>query len=248
MLMPPATAAGVNPVIAKLDGLAPLGAADRALLRAVTAERRLVAPASDLIRQGEPTDAAFVVLDGFACRYKLRKTGMRQITAYLVPGDICGLGAAALAWSDHAVGTLAPCRVARIGPEMIGPLLERPSIAAALRLSRLVEAAIAREWLVSIGRRSAPERLAHLFCELLVRLQAVGLVGADGYAMPVTQIDLADTTGLTSVHVNRSLQDMRKEGLIELRKRRLRILDLPRLRTLAEFDPAYLHLAARSTG
>lgn len=101
---------------------------------------------------------------------------------------------------------------------------------------------------MSIGRRSAPERLAHLFCELLVRLQAVGLVGEDGYAMPVTQIDLADTTGLTSVHVNRSLQDMRKEGLIDLRKRRLRILDLPRLRTLAEFDPADLHLAARSAG
>ncbi|MGH1570645.1 Crp/Fnr family transcriptional regulator [Methylobacterium sp. P31] len=148
---------------------------------------------------------------------------------------------------DHAVGTLAPCRVARIGPEMIELLLERPLVAA-LRMSRLVEAAIAREWLMSIGRRSAPERLAHLFCELLVRLQAVGLLSDDGYALPVTQTDLADTTGLTSVHVNRSLQDMRRDGLIELRKRRLRILDLPRLRALAEFDPAYLQLTARDAG
>lgn len=166
---------------------------------------------------------------------------MRQITAYLVPGDICDLEATSLSWVDHAIGTLSPRRVARIGP-----LLERPTIAAALRKSRLVEAAIARAWLVNSGRRSALERLAHLFCELLVRLQAVGLISDDGYAMSVTQTDLADTTGLASVHVNRPLRDVRREGLIELCKCRLRILDLPRLQTLAEFDPAYLRLAPRN--
>jgi CRP-like cAMP-binding protein len=239
--------AGANPALAKLDGFAPLPEADRALLRAITAEHRWVTPASDLIRQDEPAEGAFVVLEGFACRYKLRRSGMRQITGYLVPGDIGGLDAAALAWSDHAVGTLSPCRVARIAPETVGALHARPGIAAALRISGAVDAAIAREWLVSVGRRSAPERLAHLFCELHVRLQAVGLVSEDGYPLPVTQIDLADTAGLTSVHVNRSLQDMRREGLIELRKRRLRILDLPRLRALAEFDPAYLQLTGRET-
>jgi CRP-like cAMP-binding protein len=237
--------AAADPVLAKLDRFGPLPEADRALLRAITADSRWVTAPSDLIRQDEPADGAFLVLDGFACRYKLRKTGMRQITAYLIPGDICGLDAAALAWSDHAVGTLSACRVARLAPEAIEPLLASRSLAAALQMSRRIDAAVARAWLVSIGRRSAIERLAHLFCELHVRMRAVGLVSEDGFPLPITQIDLADTTGLTSVHVNRSLQDMRREGLIELRKRRLRILDLPRLRALAEFDPAYLQLTGR---
>lgn len=241
----PAIAANANPVIAKLDGYADLSEGDRALLRAITAEHRSIAQATDLIRQGEPPDGAFLMLDGFACRYKLRRTGMRQITAYLVPGDVFGLDAAPLALADHSVGTLSPCRVVRIAPEVIETLMQRPRIADAVRMCSLVDAATSREWLVNVGRRAAPERLAHLFCELLARMQMVGLVSGDGYMLPVTQTDLADTTGLTSVHVNRSLQDMRREGLIELRKRRLRILDLPRLRTLAEFDPAYLHLNPR---
>ncbi|WP_238291148.1 Crp/Fnr family transcriptional regulator, partial [Methylobacterium longum] len=109
----------------------------------------------------------------------------------------------------------------------------------------LVDEATLREWLVNVGRRSAEERIAHLMCELLLRLRAVGRTAGDGYALPITQEDLADTTGLTSVHVNRTLGSLKQRGLIALSGRQLRILDLAGLETLAEFKPNYLHLGGR---
>lgn len=124
--------------------------------------------------------------------------------------------------------------------------MRSPILARALRMNALVDRATAREWLVNLGRRSAMERLAHLFCELLLRLQVVGYVSDEGYPLPLTQLDLADTTGLTPVHVNRTLSNLRARGLITLRSRRLIVRDLPRLWSLAEFDPRYLHLDERT--
>jgi len=129
----------------------------------------------------------------------------------------------------------------------VAKILEwHPAVARSLRISTLVDEATLREWLLNVGRRTAVERIAHLFCELLLRLQAVGLVSENSVALPLTQVDLADTTGLSTVHVNRALQELRRQGLIELTRGRLTILNQPRLRALAEFKANYLHLGERA--
>ncbi|KNY19640.1 helix-turn-helix domain-containing protein [Methylobacterium sp. ARG-1] len=232
-----------NPLIRKLEDFTALSDADRAVLARISAETRLVAAGTDLVREGDKPEGVFLVMAGLVCRHKLRANGARQIMAYLVPGDLCDLDVALLSRMDHTISTLSSCRVVRLDPEMVADLLvNHPRIARGLRMAQLVDEATLREWLVNVGRRSAPERLAHLFCELLLRLQAVGCASEDAYALAVTQVDLADTAGLTSVHVNRSLRELRRQGLIELRRGWVRILDLPRLQALAEFRSDYLHL------
>lgn len=235
--------ASCNPFVRKLEGLVALSDVDRAMLERISASPRYVSPQTDLVCEGNRPDGVFLILEGMAGRLKHRANGARQIMAFLVPGDLCDLDVALLARMDHTITTLSACRVVRIPPETVAELMEHHSqLARALRMSTLVDEATLREWLVNIGCRSALERIAHLFCELLVRLQAVGLASEDSYDLPITQMDLADTTGLSNVHVNRVLQELRRQGVIALKSRRLQILDLPRLRTIAEFKPNYLHL------
>lgn len=229
-------------LVRKLEAFGPLPEKDKGVLDGIGADARSVPSGTDLIREGDSPDGVFLILDGFACRYKLRANGMRQIMAYLVPGDFSDLDAALLSHMDDSIATLSACQVVRIAPETIQDLLRRPALARALRMVTLVDAATAREWLVNLGRRSAIERLAHLFCELSSRLAVVGLVERGGYRLPITQANLADTTGLSAVHVNRSLRDLRDAGLIELQRQHLAILDLPRLQELADFRPNYLHV------
>lgn len=236
-----------NPLIRKLENLTPLSAEDRSLLEQLSSRTRPVRARTDLIREGDSPQGAFLVMEGIACRYKLRAGGGRQIMAYLLPGDFCDLDFALLNEMDHSIGALSACQVVQISAETVQDvLLNHPAIARALRLSTLVDQATLREWLVNIGRRFAEERLAHLLCELMTRLAAVGRVSEDAYDLPLTQVDLADTVGLTSVHVNRTLKVLRKEGLIAMTGRRVRILDLPRLQALAEFKANYLHLAGKA--
>ncbi|TXM70163.1 helix-turn-helix domain-containing protein [Methylobacterium sp. WL120] len=235
-----------NPLVRKLKGFAPLSEADMAVLERISAPSRIVPSQTDLVREGDAPEGVFLILEGIACRHKVRATGARQITAYLVPGDFCDLDVALLDKMDHAITTLSACRVVRIAPETVAEVMEHhPQIARAFRVSTLVDEATLREWLVNVGSRSALERLAHLLCELRVRLQVVGLVENNSFDLPLTQEVLADTTGLSNVHLNRTLQELRRRGLIELRYRRLTILDLPRLKALAEFKANYLHLGER---
>ena len=233
---------GIEPLLRKLEGYGPLPEADKAALRALGAGAHRVAAGTDLIREGDEPSGVFLVLEGFACRYKLRATGARAIMAYLVPGDFCDLDVALLPRMDHSLATLSTCRVARVALDTTAELLQRPALARTLRMATLVDEATAREWLVNVGRRSGIERLAHLFCELHARLAVVGLTAGDSYDLPITQAELADTTGQTGVHVNRTLGELRRQGLIELGQQRLTILDMPRLRALAEFRSNYLHL------
>ncbi|TXN72026.1 helix-turn-helix domain-containing protein [Methylobacterium sp. WL6] len=236
-----------NPLVRKLEGFAPLSDADKAVLERISAPARIVPSQTDLAREGDAPEGVILILEGMACRHKVRANGSRQITAYLVPGDLCDLDVGLLDTMDHAITTLSACRVVRITPAMITEVVEHhPQIARALRMSTLVDEATLREWLVNVGCRSALERVAHLFCELQVRMQVVGLSEAYSYDLPLTQVDLADTTGLSSVHLNRTLQELRRQGLITLRQRRLTILDLPRLKALAEFKANYLHLGERA--
>ncbi|TXN46650.1 Crp/Fnr family transcriptional regulator [Methylobacterium sp. WL7] len=244
---PPAGATN-NPLIAKLESLAKLSEDDKDVLRRISANPQVVEPGTALIREGDKPDGVYLILDGIACRYKLRASGARQIMAYLVPGDYCDLDVALLKAMDHAIGTLSTCHVVRIDLDTIQGLLDRhPGITHALRLATLVDEATLREWLVNIGRRSADERIAHLLCELLLRLRAVGRTAGQGqsYALPITQDDMADTIGLAAVHVNRVLTSLQRRGLIAFSGQQVTILDLVGLEAFAEFKPNYLHLGGR---
>lgn len=237
-----------NPLVRKLASLADLSHDDRAVLDGMCGRPMAVSPRTDLIREGDVPNGVYLITEGVACRYKTRRNGVRQIMAYLIPGDFCDLDVALLRQMDHAIGTLSACRVVRIDLATIRDLVDNhPTVARALRVATLVDEATLREWLLNLGGRSADERVAHLFCELLLRFQAVGLATQDSYPFPIRQADLAATTGLSTVHVNRTLQNLRRQGLIALSGTSLTILDLPRLRSLAEFKANYLHLAEPMT-
>ncbi|MEA1832664.1 Crp/Fnr family transcriptional regulator [Methylobacterium durans] len=232
-----------NLFIRKLELRASLSEADRHALEQATAKVMQVEANRDLIAQGDAPEHAFVILEGFACRYKLLPDGGRSIVAYLIPGDGCDLHASILPRMVHSIGTLTPCLVARIPYQTIKELAAyHPNIYKALWWSVLVDEAILLEWLVGVGRRPADKQVAHFLCEMMVRLQAVGLVAENSYRLPITQSELADTAGLSHVHVNRVLQDLRKERLIEQKRRGLLILDIERLKTFAGFVADYLHL------
>ena len=220
--------------------------ADKRLLDDVIINPREVAPQVDLISEGQTPDCVHLILEGFACRYKLLEDGTRHIMAYLVPGDFCDLHVFILKQMDHNIGTLSRCKVVRIARSRILELIERPALARAVWWATLVDEATLREWLVNIGARPADQRIGHLLCELLLRLRSVGLTNGDRYELPLTQADLGDTMGVTKPHVNRVLQRLRAEGLITLADKKLVILDIGRLQAFSGFNPNYLHLVDRS--
>jgi CRP-like cAMP-binding protein len=234
-------------LIQKLEAFQDLSTEDRNALSRLATTARDYPAHTDILREGEPADGALIVVKGFACRNQFRQNGARQITAFLVPGDHCNLEAGLINRMDHAVSTLSPCRVARVNTDALQAILrQHPAIRQALRMSILVNEATLREWIVNIGCRTAVERIAHLFCELHLRLNAVGLTRGMTYELPFTQNDIAVTVGLSNVHVNRSLQALRRQRLIALSGKRLTILDWATLSELAEFNPSYLQLGRRS--
>lgn len=231
-----------SPFIRKLGYGADLTETDRRRLAALGHIRQVDAR-QEIIEQGDRPENLHVVLSGFACRYKVLRNGKRQIVALLVPGDACDLHAAILSTMDHSIATLSPCTIASVPQAMVIKLIEQhPRIDHALRWAALVDGAISREWLVNTARREANQRMAHLFCELLVRLQVVGVGEANSYPFPLSQYNLAEIHGLTSVHVNRTLKFLRETELIVLQKRRIHIPDVGRLKAFCDFNPDYLHI------
>lgn len=237
-----ACAAERNPLIAKLEKVAELSADDRASLVEICGQVRQIPAGSDIIRQGDRPDHVNLMLDGWAARYTLLPDGTRQITAYLIPGDFCDLHVTILREMDHSILALTPATVAFVPHGVLEKLIEnRPQLARALWWATLVDEAVLRAWIVNMGRRDAYESIAHLMCEMHVRMRNVGLVEDDQFSLPLTQEDLADTLGLTPVHTNRVIQRLRADGLIALREKMLTILDVAGLRKAAGFDPNYLH-------
>ena len=199
----------------------------------------------DVVREGEKPRAMNLVLDGWACRYKQMPDGRRQVLSFFVPGDLCDSNVFLLDEIDHSIGAITRLRYAEIGPEDFDAMMSRSrALRSAFWWNELVAAAIAREWIVNVGQRTAYERLSHLLCELFVRLRHAGLADGDSCDFPLTQGDLADATGLTSVHVNRTLQDLRRDGLVILQGRRLTIPDLDALKRAGLFNDNYLHRSA----
>lgn len=234
-----------NILTRKLELFGPLPDSDKRALDDVVRSVREVGPREDLVREGESPGDVRLIVEGFACRYKLLESGTRQIVAYLVPGDFCDLHIFILRAMDHSIATLSRCHVVDIPRAQIMELFERPAVARAFWWATLVDEATLREWLINVGARSAETRIAHLLCELLVRLESVGLTVDDAYELPITQQELGDTTGLTNVHVNRVLQRMRSQDMITLRGGHLVIKDAARLKAFSGFNPNYLHLDAR---
>jgi len=231
-------------LIRKLEQFTRLSSADKAALeQAASLKLRQLAPKEDLIREGDKPRQVNLILEGWAYRYKTLEDGRRSIAAFMVPGDLGDLRMFILKQMDHSVGALTPVRVAQIPGDPILDLTEgSPRLSRALWWNSLVEEAIAREWIANVGQRDATERLAHLFCEIFVRLRAVGLTNGHSCELPVTQGQLADATGLSAVHVNRTLQDLRAAGLVSLRGKTLTISDLEALQRAALFNANYLHL------
>ena len=240
-----ATALG-HLLVRKLETYGPLADEDKAALLAITAEVRRVEAGKDLVQEGASPESVLVIVEGFACRYQLFPCGSRHITAYLLPGDLSDVDVSLLPSMDHSIGTLSACLVAQLAPAVVQDLLQRPGLAPALRLATLAEIANLREWLVNLGLRRSANRVAHLLCGLLARLRAVGLADHDSFDFPLTQTDLADTMGMSTVHMNRSLQELRSAKLIELRRSRLTICDLPKLKAFAHSENKYLHLDQRA--
>ena len=235
-----------DPVIAKLATVADLHETDVEKLIALCGDVRTIPPKQDILSEGERPDHVHVIVEGWAARYKTLRDGSRQIVAYLIPGDFCDLHVAVLGQMDHGIVALTRCRVAYIPSHDLDALTsDHSGLTKALWWATLVDEGVLREWILNVGRRDAYERIAHLLCEMHARMKLVGLVEDDRLALPLTQEQLADTTGLTAVHVNRTLQRLRKEGLIELGQGMLTILDVGALREAAGFNGNYLHIKRR---
>lgn len=227
----------------RLDAFTRLSPDDKAAIAQLSKVARVVQPRRDLIREGETPKFVHLMVDGWACRYKTLPDGRRQIVAFFIPGDFCDLNVYILKEMDHSIGAITRLSVADISREDMDALTTRhPRITQGLWWEALVNAAIQREWTLNLGQRTAYERIAHLLVELHMRLKTVGLTQNGSCDFPLTQTDIADATGLTAVHVNRTLQELRRDELIVLERRQLTIPDIRKLIDAAMFNPNYLHL------
>ncbi|MDB5414524.1 MAG: crp [Rubritepida sp.] len=233
----------LNPVSRKFRNFVRFSEAEEVELEHLVSARRFVrGPRVELGPRAALPDGLHVVLEGWACHYKVLPNGRRQITALCLPGDFCMDRASVLRQVCHSVGTLTAVTFAQLSLSAVDELSANyPRISTALAWQSEVQAAVQREWVVNLGQRGATERMAHLLCEIHMRLWMVDLAEHGSCEMPLTQADLAETMGLSAVHVNRVLQELRSAGLIVLRGRTLTIPNLDALREIAMFDPGYLH-------
>lgn len=231
-----------NPWAAKLRQFSELSDADAEVLDRLTAETETVEADADVIREGQRVDGVHVVVDGMLCRYSVLENGRRQITAFLVPGDMCDLHGFLLKEMDHSIAALTLSKVARISRQTVMEITDRhPALARALWWSTMVDEAVLRQWIVNVGRRTAYERTAHLIWELFLRLAVVGRTNALSFRFPLTQQELADTLGMSIVHTNRTLQRLRSEGALAVANGFLTVRDADKLQAIAGFNPNYLH-------
>ena len=218
-----------------------LSADEAAALEAAVGRTGIFAARQIIVRQQTPLAQCTLLLEGFVERYKDTPEGRRQILAIHVPGDFVDLHSYPLKRLEHSVAALTDVRVAFFPHPAVRALTEKSAtLTELLWRSTLIDAAINREWIVSVGARSAVVRLAHLFCEMYVRLERIGMAPGKTFQLPLTQVDLSDATGLTAVHANRMLRQLREQGLVAFRQGSVEILDWDALRTFADFDPAYL--------
>lgn len=230
-------------LVRKLRSIADLSAEEEKALLDLPVRLTELRPGQDFARDGETVGECCFLIDGFMHRYKMLENGRRQILAIHTPGDMPDLHSLALLIMDHSLAALVHSRVGFISHERLRAVMrDLPGIAEAFWRDTLIDAAIFRAWITGLGQLSAHDHLAHFLCEIFTRMSAVGLTNENWCDLPFTQAILADALGLSTVHVNRTLQELRSEDLIALSGKRLTILDWAGLARTAQFDPTYLHL------
>ncbi|MFC1458462.1 Crp/Fnr family transcriptional regulator [Microvirga arabica] len=233
----------ISRLIRRLERYDVLSDEEKQVLTSAIARFREVAADEDLVREGDRPTESIVLLDGFAARYKLLRNGRRQITALHVPGDFVDLHSYIQKKMDHGVVAMTPCRIGLVPHATLRKITDQHlHLGRLLWLHTLIDAATHREWLVAMGRRPAFNQIAHLLCELFLRLQTVGLTQDMSFELPLTQAELGDVLGLSTVHVNRIVQQLRAEELVTWRGETVTIEDWVRLQEVAEFDPTFLNL------
>lgn len=236
-----------NRFVAKMALLAGLDSTDTEALDHATRFATKYAAGVDLIREGDRPGPVFVMLEGWACRYKVLPNGSRQIVGLLMPGDCCDLHIGLLGEMDHSIQTITPAHVSKVDRQSMEALLaQHPAIAKAMYISQLVDEGTMRAWITSMGRRDCVSRLAHLMCELYIRASNVGLEVEPSFAMPLSQVLMSDCLGMTPVHLNRVLKEIRLSGAMTIVRGDVTIADPKMLARLAGFDESYLHRRIRT--
>jgi CRP-like cAMP-binding protein len=232
-------------LLRNLDRVMDLTPSERQAITELPERLLRVNPREDIVDGTKEPTEVHLIRSGMACRYTVLENGERQITNLLVPGDFCDLRALIMGDMDHSVAALGPCDLAIVPHQRFFAAIDKhPRLALALWGDTLLDAAVHREWVINIGRRCAYKRIAHLFCEIWFRLKSVGLAHDHVFDLPMTQADLGDATGLSVVHVNRTIRQLHEDGLIQMMKGRVaRLPDWRRLTEAAEFNPAYLRVA-----
>jgi CRP-like cAMP-binding protein len=230
-------------LIRKLESIVQLNDTERRALGSLPLRNKNYSEDTDIVHQGDAPGECCLVLEGFVCRYKVLGRGQRQIVSFHIAGDIPDLQSLHINPMDHSLGALSACRLAFIPHAALATLMrDHPRLAAAFWRNTLIDASIFREWLCGVGRRNAVERIAHLICEMFVKYEAVGLTRNGSFQLLITQAEYGDALGLSTVHVNRSLQTLRKQGLIASKGSRTEILNWEELKKAGDFDPMYLHM------
>lgn len=234
----------LGPMVRKLAYWVDLDASDRAALLALPHRVKTLGHNQYVVREGDRAQYSCVMLAGFSVRQKIVAGGLRQIVAIHMKGDLVDLQNSLVKVADHSVQMLTVGEIAMVPlEEIVRIAFERPAIGKAMWIDTVVEASIAREWVANVGQRDARTRIAHLLCEVALRLKLAGIDVGQGYDLPMTQEQLADATGLTAVHVNRMIKLLEAEGLISrTTPRAITVGDWKMLARAGDFDTGYLHL------
>ena len=233
----------ISPLIDKLSRRDFISDEEKAVLADVVAPPVTLKAGDNIVEQYDRPSHSTLLLEGFAARYVVLMNGARQITELNVPGDFVDLHSLLMSPMDHGVVCLTDCKVGYCPHEALRFISQtQPHLTRLLWLETLIDAAVHRQWLAGLGRRTAFARFAHFLCEVYLRLASVERAEGHRMVLPLSQAILADVLGLSAVHVNRSVAQLRADGLVEWRGRNIRILDWDRLVRVAEFDPTYLRL------
>lgn len=238
----------IEKLLLKLRARDEVGPAEQAALLEMVETVKDVPADTVLVHEGDELSNSTLLISGMMSRYKDLRDAGRQISAIHIPGDFVDLHSFTLKVLDHNILTMTDCRIGLVPHDRLTRITENfPHLTRLLWFTTTLDAAMHREWELSLGRRSAIARTAHLFCELMTRLTVIGMADADGYDLPVSQVELAECLGLTSVHVNRTLKELRQQGIVEFRNRRVIVLNRAEMERVAEFRPNYLYLSKRQS-
>lgn len=241
--MPIVSLPALAPMLEKLERWAPLTEADRAAILALPHRIRTLSSHDFIVREGNHSDHSCILLSGFAVRHKITGRGGRQIMSLHMVGDLVDLQNSLLTVADHNVQAVSPVVAAFVPVGAIKAIAtNHVAVGRAMWRETLIEASIFREAIINIGRRDAESRVAHFLCEIALRMEAAGLGTADRFVLPLTQEQLGDMLGLTSVHINRTLRQLGEQKIIERAQRSVVVRDFRALRSIGDFDSTYLHL------